>query len=173
MGLGRPQSFAVKPVANLAPGTDPVAVTTFQADTADLQRRVTTAAAQLRDAHQQVRYMRAALVATPRADATLSARLDAATRAIAALERRLTGDPARRRLDESDTPSIADRVGAAAATWTTRQGPTLTQRRALEAATTEFAAVTTELASLLGELSSLHADLATAGAPYIPGRRTP
>jgi hypothetical protein len=171
--VGAARSFQVTAVDTLAPGTDPIAVTAFQAEAAALQRRVSAAIAQVRDARNQGRYLRAALAATPGADPTLARRTESLLQAFADLERRLTGDPARQRLEESDTPSIANRLGLATATWATRQPATATQRRALEIATAEFGALGPELTTRLAELATLHADLAAAGAPYVPGRRVP
>jgi len=56
--------------------------------------------------------MWATLGETPRADLALYARLDAVGQAVADLERRLAGDPARQKLSEPDTLSISGRVGA-------------------------------------------------------------
>ncbi len=45
--LGAAQSFEVKPVPNLPPGTDPAAVAAFQGETAEAARRLSSAAAEL------------------------------------------------------------------------------------------------------------------------------
>jgi hypothetical protein len=169
--IGAPQVFEVKPVPNLPAGLDLTAVATFQAQVADVQRRVAAATAQVRQAREELRYMEAALVATPGADASLAGRLDAARRALADIALRLSGDPVRQRLNEVDEPSIAERVGEAAGTWSTRQLPTSTQRAALESATADFEEAGRALAGLLtGDLARLQRDLAAAGAPYIPGQ---
>jgi hypothetical protein len=73
--------------------------------------------------------MRAAMLVTPKADQALFGRIDAANATLAGLTRRLNGDPARQRLNESDRPSIGDRVYSGMSTWETRQMPTATQRR--------------------------------------------
>jgi hypothetical protein len=112
--------------------------------------------------------MRAALLEAPKADPALFAAIDSASAVLAAIERRLSGDPARGRLNEPDTPSISGRVGSVAAGhWETRQMPTATQRRDLELASTQLAGLQQELRAIVtGEIARLEAALEAAGAPY-------
>ena len=109
---------------NLPSGTDPAAVAAFQGETAEAARRLSSAAAELNRIKDQLRQMRATLGETLRADLTLYARLDAVGQAVAELERRLDGDPARQKLSEPDTLSIQGgtrrfwcRSGCAPAAW--------------------------------------------------------
>ncbi|MEO8224468.1 MAG: glycosyl hydrolase, partial [Gammaproteobacteria bacterium] len=168
--LGSAQSFQVKPVATLSPGTDVAAVVAFQQQTAEAERRVAAAGAELGRAREQLRAMRATLVGTPRADPALYLATDSVTRAVAAIERRLYGDPARGRLNESDAPSIAGRVGQViGGHWETRQMPTATQRRELEIAVGGLAELERDVRALLdGNLARLRAAFTAAGAPWIP-----
>ncbi|HVR97079.1 MAG TPA: glycosyl hydrolase [Thermoanaerobaculia bacterium] len=170
--LGAPQSFEVKTVPNLPPGTDPAAVAAFQGETAEAGRRVASAAGEIDRVKDQLRQMRATLGETPRADPALYAGLDAVGKAAAELERRLHGDPARQELDEPDTPSIGDRVGAIRdGHWQTRQMPTATQRRDLEIATAGLDALERDLKALIaGDLAKLEEAFAAAGAPWTPGQ---
>jgi len=98
--------------------------------------------------------------------------MDSVTRALAGLELRLSGDPARQALNESDAPSISDRVGQVmSGHGETRQTPTATQRRDVEIATAAFEALTRDLKALVeGDLARLKADLEAAGVPWTPGR---
>ena len=90
---------------------------------------------------------------------------------LAGLTRRLFGDPARQRLNESDLPSVAGRVYNGMSAWDNRQMPTATQRRDVEIATSELATLTSELDGLVnGEIAKLRAALEAAGAPWIPKR---
>ena len=95
------------------------------------------------------------------------------TQSLAALDLRLRGDPAGRRLNESIAPSVSGLVGEVIdGHWETRQAPTGTQRRAIETASTEFAVVARAVAQLIdGDLAQIEADLEAAGAPWTPGRR--
>ncbi len=171
--LGAAQSFEVKPVPNLPPGTDPAAVAAFQGETAEAARRLTAAAAELGRINDQLRQMRATLRETPKADLALYAKMDAVSRAVAELELRLNGDPARQRLSESDSPSIGERVGAIRdGHWQTRQMPTATQRKSLEIATAGLESVERDLKALIaGNLARLEEAFAAAGAPWTPGGR--
>ncbi len=63
--VGSPQSFEVKPVPTLEPGTDVAAVAAFQQRTAELARRVSAAGAEIGRLDERLRSMRAALVETP------------------------------------------------------------------------------------------------------------
>jgi photosystem II stability/assembly factor-like uncharacterized protein len=173
--LGAAQSFEVKPVPNLPPGTDPAAVAAFQGETAEAGRRLASAAAELGLIKNQLRQMRATLGEAPRADLALYARLDAVGQAVAELERRLQGDPARQKLSEPDIPSIGDRLWAVRfGHWQTRQMPTATQRRDLEIARAGLDALERDLKALIaGDLAKLEEAFAAAGAPWTPGRRVP
>lgn len=171
--IGSPQSFEVHPVPTAPAGTDFIAVAAFQEQTAELQRRVAGTGAGLGRVREQLRYMRAALVQTPRADPSLYARIDSLGRALADLELRLFGHPARQRLSEPEAPSINERVGMViGGHWETRQTPTATMRRDLEIASAGYDILIRDFAALLQSgLARLEADLAAAGAPWTPGSR--
>jgi photosystem II stability/assembly factor-like uncharacterized protein len=171
--LGTAQSFTVKPVPNAPPGTDFVAVSAFQQQTAELRRRIAGADQEIQRVRAQLRHMRAALLEAPRADPALFARVDSVTQALAALDLELNGDPARARLNEPAAPSISDRVGQViAGHWDTRQTPTATQRRNIEIAAEAFETLLRAFSALVdGAVARLEADLEAAGAPWTPGRR--
>ena len=173
--VSEPRNFEVKPVPNAVPGTDYLAVAAFQYETSELMRRISGAGAEIDRARERLRHLHAALVGAPRADPGLVVRIDSLTRTLAALDLRLRGDPARRRLNESAAPSIEGRVGEViGGHWETRQAPTTTQRRAIETATAEFSTVARAVAQVIGgDLARIEADLEAAGAPWTPGRRLP
>jgi hypothetical protein len=110
---------------------------------------------------------------TPKADLVLYARLDAVGQAVADLDRRLNGDPARQDIEEAETPSISDRIGSIRdGHWQTRQMPTATQRRDLNISTAGLDALERDLKALIaGDLAKLEEAFAAAAAPWIPGRR--
>jgi photosystem II stability/assembly factor-like uncharacterized protein len=164
--LGTPQSFEVKPVNNLPSGTDLTAVAAFQQQVAELRRETAATSQELGAIRDELRHMRAAVTATPKADASLFRQIDEVNATLAGLSRRLNGDPARGRLNESDVPSISGRVYSAMSTWETRQPPTATQRRDLEIARSDLAALRSELESIeSGTMAKLRAALDAAGAP--------
>ena len=170
--VGTSQSFEVKPVPTAPSGTDFAAVAAFQQQTAELRRQVAAAEERMGGVREQLRHMRAALLQTPRANPDLFARLDSVTRGLAELSLRLSGDPARQTLNESDAPSISGRVGEVmGGHWETRQMPTATQRRDIEIAGSALQVLTRDLKALIdGDLARLKSDLEAAGAPWTPGR---
>lgn len=153
-------------------GTDFAAVTAFQQETAELRRQVAAAEERIGVVREQLRHMRAALLQAPRANADLFARLDAITKSHAGLSLRLSGDPARQNLNESEAPSISGRVGEVmGGHWETRQTPTAAQRRDIEIASGALEALARDLKALIeGDLARLKADFEAAGAPWTPGR---
>lgn len=173
--VGAPQAFEVKPVPTAPDGTDFTAVAAFQQQTAELLRRVGAADAEIDRLRDRLKHMRAALVQTPRADAALFTRLDGVDRSVADLAMRLSGDPARRRLNEPAAPSIAGRVEqVVGGHWETRMMPTATQRRDVDLASTTLTSLLRDLAALMdGELARVEQDLEAAGAPWTPGRKLP
>lgn len=170
--VGTPQSFEVKPVPTAPSGTDFAAVAAFQQQTAELRRQVAAAEEKIGGVREQLRHMRAALLQTPRANTHLFARLDSVTKGLAAISLRLSGDPARGALNESDAPSISGRVGEVmGGHWETRQTPTATQRRNIEIAGSALEVLTRDLKALIeGAVARLKTDLEAARAPWTPGR---
>jgi uncharacterized coiled-coil protein SlyX len=162
----------VKPVPTAPSGTDFAAVAAFQQQTAELRRQVAAAEAKIAEVREQLRHMRAALLQAPRANPDLIARMDAVNRGLAGLALRLSGDPARQALNESDAPSISARVGdVMGGHWETPQTPTATQRRNIEIASADLEILTRDLKALTeGDLARVKADLEAAGAPWTPGR---
>ncbi len=173
--IGSPQQFAVRPVPTAPPGTDFQVLTAFQQETSELSRRVQSAGEEMGRARERLRFMRAALIETPRADPALFARLDALGVSLERLRTRLSGDRVRGQLNESTVPSIGSRVGRVAGGHrNTRQMPTATQRRNIEIASNEFVSLKQELSTLIEtDLAQLESDLEAAGAPWTPGRRLP
>jgi photosystem II stability/assembly factor-like uncharacterized protein len=170
--LGSQQQFAVRAVPTAA-GTDFGAVAAFQLEASELMRLVAGAGEEIGRAAERLRHMRAALVETPRADPVLFARVDEVEAALEGLQTRLSGDRIRWQLDEAAVPSIRDRVGRIlAGHWSTRQMPTVTQRRSLEIARDGFADLRLDLSAVIeDDIPRLEMDLRAAGAPWTPGRR--
>lgn len=171
--IGGAQGFDVKPVPSAPPGTDFIAVANFQQQTSDLSRRVSAAGGEIGRVRERLRYMRAALLRTPRADAALFGRMDALERTLEGLSLRLQGDPIRGSLNESSVPTVSNRVGGViGGHWPTRQNPTRTQRMNIEIAQRDFGVLEQDLVDLTeGELMAVEEALAAAGAPWTPGGR--
>lgn len=174
--LGSAQTFEVKSVPNVRGNVDFVAVAAFQARVAELARKHSMIGSELGQLRAELRRVRATLIATPRAEPALHTRLDSITVSLAALERRLNGDPARSRLDQSNEMSISSRVWTATSTFSTRMPATATQREQLELAEGELATFTRDLRAFVDrDIAAFRAALEAAGAPWTPGRdgRTP
>jgi photosystem II stability/assembly factor-like uncharacterized protein len=174
--LGEPREFQVKPVPGaVLPAPDYDEVASFQEKTAELLREARGAAEEVRRAGDKLRHMREALIQTPRAEATLFARMDEVEADLAGIRVRLMDDSVRGRLNEPSVPSILYRVRRVAGShWETREAPTETQKQSFETAATEYAAVKAELKTLLEtSIPQLETELEAAGAPWTPGRKLP
>lgn len=172
--IGAPQSFEVRPVPNLAPGTDVRAVVAYQEASADLLRRLGAVNGEIGRLRNELRHMREAVLRAPRAEPALLLRVDSVNNALTAITTRLRGDPGPGRLSESRVPSVADHIYSTTSNWSTRQMPTEAQRRSLALGGAGLAEISAAVRALsAGEVAALHAALTAAGAPYIPGGRAP
>ena len=169
--LGAAQGFEVKSVPNVRGNVDLVAAAAFQGRVAELARRLAITESEIGQLHGELRRVRATLIATPRAAPALHAQLDSIMASLAGFERRLSGDPARARLNQSNERSISERVWTATSTFGTRLPATATQREQAELAEGELAAVAREWRAFVdGDVARLRAALEAAGAPWTPGR---
>jgi len=169
---GESQKFTVKPVQNTAPNTDFKVIAEFQAKTSELSRQISSAGRILGEAANRLRYMKAAILETPKATPKLFADLNQLEQQLAELRKRLYGDPIRQSLNENASPSIQSRVGHVAyGHWATRQNPTETFKRNIEIAETDFSKFRGDLSAYNKVLEAYEAALEAAGAPYTPGRK--
>ncbi|MGI9550697.1 MAG: WD40/YVTN/BNR-like repeat-containing protein [Aurantibacter sp.] len=172
LAQGAPQIFRVKPVQTAASGTDFAAVAAFQQETSELSRRVSAVGKKIGEAEERLKHIKAALIETPKANPGLFTRLSELEEKLAALRRRLSGDPIRQKFNESTVPSIMSRVRqVAGGHWGTRQTPTHTQKRNIEIAQNDFDKFRGDLVTYFKDLTQYEADLEAAGAPYTPGRK--
>ncbi len=168
---GEAQSFTVKPVSTSPPNTDFQAVANFQKKTSDLMREISSASGKLSEINEQFRYINAALKQTPKASAQHFAQYKQLKEKLADLRLRLSGDPIRRKLNESTSPAISSRVGQIVyGHWDTRQTPTQTFQDNLTIATNSFTKFKQDLKTYLQEVKEYETTLEAAGAPYTRGR---
>ena len=171
MVQGDAQSFTVKPVHRKT-GTDYGAVTQFQKETAEISREISIAGQKMGELSERLRYLKAALVKTPKGNPALFERFEALGDRLNELRTQLYGDPVKSALNESTAPSIRSRVGQVAyAHWETTQPPTATQKRNIALARVDFKKFQEELRDYLMQLESFEADMEAAGAPYTPNRK--
>jgi photosystem II stability/assembly factor-like uncharacterized protein len=169
---GAAREFTVKPVANTVAGTDFAVVAEFQQRTSALSRHISSAGRKMDEAGDRLRHMRAALLETPKASASLFEGLEALEVSLSGLRERLYGDPIRQRFNEAALPSIQSRVGGVAyGHWETRQNPTETQKREIEIGQTDLDTLKEDLVDYFNQLETFEAALEAAGAPYTPGRK--
>jgi hypothetical protein len=163
--LAEAQTFNVKPVRTSKHGIDYVEVATYQHDARELVLKINSAGQELNRSQELLRHMKAAVVAAPRAQASLFTRLDSMGAELSKLSSRLNGDGVRGRLNETSSPSISGRSYNAANTWQTTQPATATQRADFEIANKDFAIFLGDLKTVLASLTRLEAELSAAGAP--------
>ncbi|MEO0471517.1 MAG: glycosyl hydrolase [Bacteroidota bacterium] len=168
---GNPQTFQVKAVPNLLEKPDFKALEIFQKESRELRRQISGAGRQLSEARGKLRHIKAALSETSGATAAHFTSFQKLQHDLMTLQRRLSGDPQRQKLEESSQPSISNRAYHAANQWNTRQMPTQTNQENLEIASREYAQFAKDLKSFFEGLSDFEGELEKAGAPYTPGRR--
>ncbi|MEL6594134.1 MAG: glycosyl hydrolase, partial [Bacteroidota bacterium] len=167
---GEPQTFNLKAVPNLTASVDFAAITSFQQETNELRREISSAGRQLSEANKRLRHLDAALLQTSNAEESHFADLQSLNKRLGELRFTLFGDPQRRRLNESNKPSISSRTFNASNNWSTRQAPTQTNQESLEIAKREFMEFEKALTQYLKDLAAFEVLLEAAGAPFTPGR---
>ena len=166
--LAGPQSFMVVPVPASAPAGE-ADQHLFGADTANLLRRISGAAAEIDGVRDRFRHLQAAITSTPNALALL----DDLTRLRGRLDevaRTISGDAVLERFSEPARPSCLELVRRVAGHhWQTTGAPTRTQRDTVARAAAEFDEASVELRSIVDrELPRLQDELDAAGGPWTP-----
>lgn len=169
---GIPQNFTVKPVPTGEENVDFVKVADFQLKTSELSRKMSNANRKLGEIGERLRYMKAAILETPKARPGLFEDMAKLESGLMELRRTLSGDRARQRMNESTKPSISSRVGQVAyGHWDTRQNPTETHKENIKIAEEGFAEFKMQLSKLINELEKLEGSMEKAGAPWTKGRK--
>jgi vacuolar-type H+-ATPase subunit C/Vma6 len=167
---GDAQAFNVKAVHPTS--TDYEEMAAFKKQTSDLSRRTSSAARQLSEAGDKLRYIRAALTKTPNTSPDLFAQLTALNASLFNLRTALMGDAVLQSKDESTSPSIINRVGSVIyGHWSTTEPPTATHIRSIEIAQSEFDQYLKGASAFYNELAEFELKLEKAGAPYTPNRK--
>ncbi len=169
--VGTPQQFKLKPTPNSPSDIDFKEVAKFQQRTSGLLKDMYAASSKIREVGNRIRYMKAALLETPKANAALFAGLKPLETKLAEFRQRLYGHPIKNKLNEATEPSIMSRAGSVAyGHWETRQLPTETQKENIRIAEMDFNSFKTDMKAYTTELIQYEAKLEAAGAPYTPGR---
>jgi hypothetical protein len=170
--LGEPQTFTVEALmlATLAE-KDRGALLDFQRKAGELQRAMMGAGAAAREAAENIRYMKKALMETPKAGPRLLERAKELEMRLRDATRVLYGDRTVMRRSEAAAPGLMQRVSAQ---FTTTCPVTETAKRDYEIAAGAFGKLLEEMRVLIDQdLKKLGDELEAAGAPWTPGRHLP
>ncbi len=169
--LGTAQEFTLKPTPNSPSGIDFDEVAIFQQNTSLLLKDMYAVSSKIGEASNRLRYMKAALLETPKANEQVFSGLKGLETKLGKLRQRLYGNSIKNKFNESTVPSIMSRAGSVAyGHWGTRITPTKTQQQNIKIAETEFKAFKMDMKVYITELMQYEAKLEAAGAPYTPGR---
>lgn len=169
--VGAAQEFTLKPTPNTPTNIDFAEVSKFQQQTNLLLKNMYSVSSKLGEASNRLRYMKAALVETPSANAAFFTELQNLNTRLGDLRERLYGNRIKNKFNEATEPSIMSRAGSVAyGHWETRQMPTETQKKDISIAETDFNTFKTAIKTYFKELMQYEAKLQAAGAPYTPGR---
>jgi len=170
--LGTAQEFTLKPTPNSPSGIDFDKVAKFQQNTSLLLKDMYGASSKMGEANNRLRYMKAALMETPKANEQLFAGLQRLETKLGNLRERLYGNPIKNKFNESTVPSIMSRAGSVAyGHWETTQMPTQTQQENIRLAETDFNIFKTDMKTYFDALEKYEGQLQAAGAPYTVGRK--
>lgn len=167
---GKSQEFNVKPVYPSNVNYEEMA--DFKKQTSELSRSTSSAARQLGEAGEKLRYIKAALTKTPNASEDMFVQWTELNATLFHLRTVLMGDMVLQSKDESVSPSIMNRVGGVIyGHWSTTEAPTATHRRNIEIAQNEFDQYLQGAAAFFTKLADFEKQLEGAGAPYTPNRK--
>ena len=166
---GKAQPIYVKPIPTINHDSDYSTTAAYYKNVMELYRQANIESKKLGAVSNKMRYMKAALMQTGSADATLFDDLKAIENELRDMQIALQGDGTRGSKDEASSPSIMSRVWHAQNNGTT-QAPTATNKKSFEladTALTQYKAMTDEF---FKKVRSYEEKLSKAGAPYTPGR---
>lgn len=167
---GEAQEFNVKAVYPTGNNYEEMAA--FKKQTNNLSRMTSSAARQLGEAGDKLRYIRAALTKTPNASPELFTELTSLNASLFNLRTALIGDGVLQSKDESTAPSIINRISSVIyGHWSTTEPPTATHKRSIEIAQSEFDQYVKDASGFFDELGDFELKLEKAGAPYTPNRK--
>jgi photosystem II stability/assembly factor-like uncharacterized protein len=170
--LGEPQTFSVESLglATLEE-KDRQALLNFQKKAGELQRAMMGAGAAAREAMESIRYMKKALLETPKADPKLMERAKDLEKRLQDATRVLGGDRTIMRRSEAGSPGLMQRVSAELSVTCP---VTDTAKREYEIAASGFEKLLEDMRVLIDQdVKKLGDELEAAGAPWTPGRHLP
>jgi len=170
--IDKPETFMVESLvlAGMAE-KDRSALLAFQKKAGELQRAMMGAGAAAEEASNSLKFMKKALMETPKADPKVAERIKALEKRLQEAMRTLYGDRTMQRRSEPSAPSLMDRVSAQ---LSTTFPITETVKRGYEIAADAFGNYLEDLRNLIEvDLKKLGDEMEAAGAPWTPGRGVP
>lgn len=166
------RTFAVESLGlQSLPAPDRQEVLAFQKKAGRLQRAVMGTRAVLTEAISQIKFIKRALLDTPKADPHLAEEASTIERRLLDLRTDLYGDLTVRQRSEPRLPSILDRLNLQ---LTSTAAITSTHQRSYEMAASSFERLLPKLRQLIEvDLKGLQQKLEAADAPWTPGRGLP
>ncbi len=170
--LTAPQTFKAMALnAATLPATDKKALDDFCKKIAELSRVVAASNQYRAELVNKVRYMKQAIIETPKQSLDLSTALQNVEKRLNAVNRQLNGDASLARREFETSPSVNGRIGyITGSLWNTTAAPTQTQLNNYQIATKQFTPVYNELKAIAEEVKRIESILEKNGAPYTPGR---
>lgn len=170
--LAAPQPFKAIALNNATlPAADKKALDEFCKKIAELSRVATAADSYQAELANKLRYMKQAIVETPKQAIDLSAQLQEVTKRLNKVNQKMNGDASLAKREFETTPSIKSRIRyVTGSLWSTTAAPTQTQLDAYRIAAKEFTPVYSELTAINDEINRLERVLEKNSAPYTPGR---
>jgi len=169
--VGQPVSFEVRSLGNqVLPATDRNAMVAFKRKAEDLDRIAGAAQASLSSLSSEMSLIRQAVSRMEGDEGEWLQQILPLERKISDLQRQLSGDPLKARLDMDPTPTPADRIGRVLyESKYSSSNPTETHRQSLAIAERELRPIVDAVQGLMEkDLPALRARLQQAGAPYTP-----
>jgi photosystem II stability/assembly factor-like uncharacterized protein len=147
------------------------ALLSFQQQSADLYRRVAGAVRSTGEYEARLDALRASMLQTPAASASVHADLQALESRLNAIKVLLVGDRSVQSRSEAVPWSLQRRASSLLSNWRSQSPATGTAASAYEIANAEFAAINTMLRAFDAQLESFEMRMNELGAPWTPGRQ--
>ena len=163
------QDFEVTPLYEGAlPRATPAELAAYRQDLTDFQMQMSAATVALSNAEKQVAAFETALSRSGAEPGVLNEKLFKLKRDVDAMQREMTGSPAKGEIGERSRPTIYSRLGVANRGLSTTYGPTELHRNSLAIGKDKFAEVKEKLTELIQQkIPALEKEIMATGAPMI------
>ncbi len=153
------------------PAKDLLALEQFYAKVSELARVLSAADVNREDMMDKMKYIKAALLESPKSSMNLHAEVKRIENALKDLNIKMNGDATLSKREFEVLPGINSRVGNIEySLWRSSQAPTETNKQSLELAIKIFEPIPAELKALENAIKAVEKQLEQDGAPYTPGR---